>query len=65
MRFCFCRFLLECATGLYLVFVVVLHPLHIKGLIEYVENSEKTVLNEDMQDFFDVFSLCKKSVKNK
>ena len=42
---------------------------HIKGrlkdLIDYVENPEKTVPNEDMQDFFDVFSLCKKSVKNK
>ncbi len=35
----------------------------IKDVIDYIENPEKTVPNEDMQDFFDVFSYVKKSVK--
>ncbi len=42
---------------------------HIKGnlkdLISYVENPEKTVPNEDMQDFFDVFSYVKNLLKAK
>lgn len=40
---------------------------HIKGrlkdLIDYVENPEKTVPNEGMQDFFDVFSYVKNPEK--
>lgn len=40
---------------------------HIKGrlkdLINYVENPEKTVSNNDMQDFFQVFSYVKNPPK--
>ena len=35
----------------------------IKDVIDYIENPEKTVPNEDMQDFFDVFSYVKNPLK--
>ena len=35
----------------------------IKDVIDYIENPEKTVPNEDMQDFFDVFSYVKNPSK--
>ena len=35
----------------------------LKGLIDYVENPEKTVPSEDMQDFFDMFSYVKNPFK--
>ena len=35
----------------------------LKDLISYVENPEKTVPNEDMQDFFHVFSYVKNPEK--
>ena len=31
----------------------------IKDVIDYIENPEKTVPNQDMQDFFNVFSYVK------
>ncbi len=37
----------------------------IKDLIDYIENPEKTVPNEDMQDLFDVFSYVKNLLKTK
>ena len=35
----------------------------IKDVIDYIENPEKTVPNQDMQDFFDVFSYVKNPLK--
>ena len=35
----------------------------IKDVIDYIENPEKTVPNQDMQDFFDVFSYVKNPSK--
>ncbi len=32
-------------------------------MIDYIENPEKTVPNQDMQDFFDVFSYVKNPLK--
>ena len=32
-------------------------------MIDYIENPEKTVSNQDMQDFFDVFSYVKNPLK--
>ena len=35
----------------------------IKDLIDYIESPEKTVQNQDMQDFFDVFSYVRNPSK--
>ena len=35
----------------------------IKDVIDYIENPEKTVPNQDMQDFFDVFSYMRNPSK--
>ncbi len=37
----------------------------IKDLIDYIENPEKTMPNQDMQDFFDVFSYVKNQDERK